>query len=124
MKLFTYGTLMRGYHNNHLLSKCQFIGEAVTLDGFVLYNCGFPMAVPHTDDEDAFPLLSVQGEVWEVDEESLSRIDRLEGHPRWYIRKQRAVVIGEEVCNVHMYVMPQTSTNSLSPIKDNIYKWG
>ena len=45
MKIFVYGTLMRGEGNHSLLSSesTQFLGEAITQRGFTLYDLGaFP----------------------------------------------------------------------------------
>lgn len=93
MKVFVYGTLKRGYHNNVLLSNAKFLEEKV-LPGFKLYNAGFPVARESPGD-------SVFGEVFEIadnDKNTLRNLDRLEGEGRMYHRQQ---VEGE---NVSLYV--------------------
>ena len=79
--VFVYGTLKRGFGNNRLLSGSKFLGEARTEDKFALYESGIPFVI---EDEQ---VSQISGEVYEVDERTLARLDRLEGHPNWYFRK-------------------------------------
>lgn len=122
-KIFVYGTLKRGHGNNYLLGESPLLGQALTLTPFVLFNCGFPMAVPFTRDAAKAPLLPVMGEVYQVDETTLRRLDSLEGHPDWYERKPvQAVVAGKEQ-EVELYVMPDWQSRPLSPIMNDMYCW-
>jgi gamma-glutamylcyclotransferase (GGCT)/AIG2-like uncharacterized protein YtfP len=80
MRVFVYGTLLRGEHNHMFLRNSQFIGEAQTVPGFALYDLGyFPAMVRATEGV-------VQGEVFEVDDAALRALDRLEGYPILYLR--------------------------------------
>jgi|688.fasta_scaffold04815_23 gamma-glutamylcyclotransferase (GGCT)/AIG2-like uncharacterized protein YtfP len=82
--LFVYGTLMRGQANHHFLAGSRF-GGAWRMPGLMLHDLGpFPMAVATTDTAAD----SVQGELWWIDAACLARVDRLEGHPRLYERRQ------------------------------------
>ena len=79
MYLFVYGTLMRGYGNNHLLKDAEFF-----LKGYVqgsLYGFGVPGFIPSKEH-------IVYGEIYKVPNEGplLDRIDALEGHPNNYVR--------------------------------------
>lgn len=68
--VFVYGTLRSGQPNNALMDG-SLIGMA-TVEG-VLHNAGgFPGLRPAAG-------RYVRGEVWEVPEETLARLDRLEG---------------------------------------------
>lgn len=81
MKYFVYGTLKSGYGNNRLLSSGTFVGKAF-VDGYKLYDSGFPVA---TSCEKS----TVVGEVWEVrdeDSRTQSNLDALEGFPYMYGR--------------------------------------
>ena len=70
--VFVYGTLKCGHYNHSVLGDSQFMGEYKTAERWGLVNLGaFPGLV-------AGPL-SVKGEVYDVDEATLKRIDRLEG---------------------------------------------
>tara|TARA_R100000278_G_scaffold26745_1_gene24508 strand:- start:2735 stop:3109 length:375 start_codon:yes stop_codon:yes gene_type:complete len=71
-KLFVYGTLMKGEANHSLMNGATYIGKFKTQDKWGLINLGyFPALVPHT--------IEVEGELYEVDNDMLTRIDRLEG---------------------------------------------
>jgi gamma-glutamylaminecyclotransferase len=74
-KVFVYGTLKKGWGNNRLMveGNAKFLGPAVTMDSFKLYGMGVPFMRPGGDDV-------VAGEVYEVDDATLARLDRLEGH--------------------------------------------
>jgi gamma-glutamylaminecyclotransferase len=89
--VFTYGTLLNGEVNHHLLVRARFVAEARTEPRFDLFDLG------------AFPAMSaggvtaVLGEVYAVDEATLARLDRLEGHPSFYQRTQIRLEGGQEV---------------------------
>jgi len=106
--IFVYGTLKRGFGNNRLLSGSKFVGEARTEGKFALYESGIPFVI---EDEQ---VSQVSGEVYEVDEKTLSRLDRLEGHPNWYCRKMVNVSIISEgndkvggTCCAWLYFFPK-----------------
>jgi gamma-glutamylaminecyclotransferase len=124
MKLFVYGTLQRGYGNNRLLKGADFIGVGLTDKRFVLYNCGFPKAVP-AEIAPQHKALFVRGEVWEINEDHLSWCDRLEGHPNWYRRELQRIYMddkGSPEC--YMYIMPYDQNSNLATNKhDWYYEW-
>ncbi|HEY4246397.1 MAG TPA: gamma-glutamylcyclotransferase family protein [Lacunisphaera sp.] len=76
MKLiFVYGTLKRRGSNHRFLAGQQFIGEARTVPGYVLYSLGdYPGMVRSSD-----PVHFVTGEVWQVDPAGVVKLDQLEG---------------------------------------------
>lgn len=80
MKVFVYGTLKAGMPNNYLLASAQFMGKDEA-PGVLYSGSSFPMAVPCPNEE-----RKIQGEVYDVDGETLQRLDALEGHPRMYTR--------------------------------------
>lgn len=75
MKVFVYGTLRMGHGNNHLLHKAKFLGEATT--NGLMYSMGYIpfVSLKHKSNENI-----VHGEVYEIDEDILQRLDRLEGY--------------------------------------------
>jgi gamma-glutamylaminecyclotransferase len=79
--VFVYGTLKRGFGNHHLLNGSKFIGQALTKEKYALYVSGIPFVI------ESEPVSQISGEVYEVDQKTLARLDRLEGHPDWYCRK-------------------------------------
>lgn len=71
--LFVYGTLKRGGDNHEWLAGQRFVAEAHTLPFYRLFDLGgYPGMI--RDDHG----LAIAGEVWEVDEASLTRLDVLE----------------------------------------------
>jgi gamma-glutamylaminecyclotransferase len=82
VRLFVYGTLKRGGPYHQWLSGQRFLGPARTRPHYRLYDCGtFPGLVR---DQDAG--VAVEGELWEVDEAVMERLDRLEEVPDLFVR--------------------------------------
>lgn len=74
MRLFVYGTLKRGHGRHRLLTGQSFLGTARTRPFYRMYNVGeFPGMVRSADG------LSIEGELWDVDERCLADLDREEG---------------------------------------------
>jgi gamma-glutamylcyclotransferase (GGCT)/AIG2-like uncharacterized protein YtfP len=74
MMLFVYGTLKRGGSNHSWLEGQRFVSEAATLPVFRLYEIdGYPGMIFAPEGGE-----SVRGEVWDVDEACLARLDALE----------------------------------------------
>lgn len=73
-QVFVYGTLKRGLSNSHYLSGQRFIAEARTQPNFRMVDCGgYPGMYPVTENGH-----SIAGEIWEVSDECLARLDLLE----------------------------------------------
>lgn len=87
LTLFVYGTLQRGQPNNHLLAGQVFLRAATTLPRYRLYTRG---AYPCLVDAEATGR-SVYGELWEIDEDVLPALDRLEDAPRLFRRAAIAI---------------------------------
>ncbi len=85
MKVFTYGTLMRGHRNHHLLEGSTFLGLAVTSDKYRMLDSGFPVLLPDDNGH------QVAGEVYEVDAATMAELDHLEGKGRMYNRVRKYV---------------------------------
>jgi len=96
-RVFVYGSLLRGLHNDRLLEDARFIAADRTLSRFTLVDLGsFPaMIVGGTT--------SVTGELWEVDAATLARLDALESHPRWY---QRTPIVLASRRHAETYLLP------------------
>lgn len=74
MRIFVYGTLKRGLSNHGWMSDQQFISKARTAPVYRMHDSGgFPGMVPVDQDE-----LSIQGEIWEVDDAGRRKPDILE----------------------------------------------
>lgn len=82
-RVFVYGTLMRGYGNHRLLMDPGAIrlGDDITLrKEYVMTGRGVPFV---SDGGDAH----IAGEVYDVTDAVLKRLDGLEGHPTFYERR-------------------------------------
>ena len=74
-KVFVYGSLLSGMGNHRLLAESSFVGISHSPTGFGLIDLGyFPGAIRANDDK------RIIGEVYEVDDVTLQRLDRLEGY--------------------------------------------
>jgi gamma-glutamylcyclotransferase (GGCT)/AIG2-like uncharacterized protein YtfP len=79
-----YGTLKKGYGNhNYYLGDAKMVGKGKTKDRYPLVVDGLPYLV-----DDKGKGHNVEVEVYKVNDKTLASIDRLEGHPTWYKRKQ------------------------------------
>jgi len=89
MILFVYGTLRQGGSNNKsFLSNSKYLGKDKVKD-FALYSIyGLPVIMPKKD-------WSVVVEVYEINTQTLEEIDRLEGTPFFYKRKEVTSVAGK-----------------------------
>lgn len=91
VKIFVYGTLMKGFGNHHLLEEegSAYLGRAITCEKYVLHCAGVPFVHPSPSDL-SIPTertTQIHGEVYEVSDRTvLDRLDRLEGHPDFYCR--------------------------------------
>lgn len=86
VKVFVYGTLKRGYGNNHLLEKSVYLGKAHTTDKWVMINNHsgtFPYLL-FEDDTGEY----VEGEVYLVDTHTKDKLDMLEGVPFHYVEEK------------------------------------
>lgn len=86
--VFVYGTLKRGEPNHGLLGDGQFVGEAMTVDRFHLYDTGWYPAMVTLDPENDNDSVQVCGELYKVTPETLKNLDRLEGVPFLFKRVQ------------------------------------
>ena len=84
-RIFCYGTLMRGHGNHRLIEHSTFLGTGTTEPIFTMLHLGgFPGIVRGGE-------TAIHGELYEVDAPTLSRLDRLEGHPTFYERQPISV---------------------------------
>lgn len=110
-RIFTYGTLKKGDYNHYLLKNADYLGEATTDPQFTMLHLGgFPGIVGKGN-------TPIHGEVYEVDEPTLKRLDRLEGHPDFYERVPLKVNIAEgATLEVEGYILPEKWLDNTRPI--------
>lgn len=118
--VFVYGSLKRGYWNNHYLKGATFVGEAHTAKLYTLLDGGVPFAIP---DEQGLP---IKGEVYEIDISThLGPLDRLEGHPHGYTRTTIGVTVSGEVFNAFIYEYRHSDPlrGRKCETEGNLYSW-
>jgi len=96
--VFVYGTLMKGYGNHrNYLSHSEFLG-AGEITGYALYAVSsFPGIVPQGG-------AKVKGEVYNVDQDTLKRLDCLEGEGSLYLRKQVEILMNGQRVQAWTYI--------------------
>ena len=113
-KVFVYGTLKKGFGNHDLLKSSKFLGEAYIRAQ--LYSLGgLPVAIEKSSS-------FVFGEVYEVTDDILDLLDRLEGHPNFYTRKEIDACTLFESMKVQCYLFPKNCEKSDLKII-NSFKW-
>jgi gamma-glutamylcyclotransferase (GGCT)/AIG2-like uncharacterized protein YtfP len=87
-RLFLYGTLLRHQTNHRVLEGAAFAGDASTVPGYALYDLGaYPAMVAEGNG-------CVHGELFDVEEGMLARLDRFEGCPHLYARRPVGLAAG------------------------------
>ena len=81
--VFVYGTLMKGMGNNCFMAGSRFLGAGETVEE---YRMTAGHGIPYLSRD--WGESPIQGELWTVDEATLAELDRLEGHPNWYRRRE------------------------------------
>lgn len=126
MRLFVYGTLMKGGPNAHLLVGCRLLAKARTKSSYYMvsnearegihssYRYPYVTKVQLHDDQGGGA--AVKGEVYEFDEvenaDLLSILDALEGHPEHYRRQSLHVATdcSDEELYCDAYILENAAT--------------
>lgn len=96
--VFVYGTLRSGHSNHHLLKDATSYGVGNTAEEYSMYLIsGYPYV---TSFEPRYPIV---GELYGVDGTTLSVLDKMEGHPRHYERREISVIVGENQYTAWLY---------------------
>jgi gamma-glutamylaminecyclotransferase len=94
-----YGTLKKGYSNYwHYLPWSEHVGAGKTKDKYPLVITGLPYLI---DSKGVGH--NVKVDVFSVSDYTLRELDKLEGHPNWYRRKQIPIVVGKETLSCWIY---------------------
>lgn len=94
-----YGTLKKGYSNyNHYLTSSKYVGKGETKEKYPLVISGLPYLI-----EDKGKGHNVEVDVFKVSSGVLGHLDRLEGHPNWYRRKQIDIEMKGKVLKCWIY---------------------
>ena len=111
--MFVYVTLMKGELHHTTMAHARFVRSAETAPGYDLVQIDYYPAMiaggPHR----------VPGELYEVDDQTLARLDRLEEVPDYYERKTIELDDGSEAI---AYVMPRERAAGGSPIPSGSFR--
>ena len=113
MKLFVYGTLRMGERNHSYISDhlIQAFGIYKTVLPFYMLRTrghAFPYLVsPNLLRLNSLPV-EVTGEVYEITEAGLAKIDVLEGVPNHYERKEITVQNETGIIHANVYLLEDT----------------
>jgi gamma-glutamylcyclotransferase (GGCT)/AIG2-like uncharacterized protein YtfP len=80
--LFVYGTLKQGFSRHHALGAERYLGTAITKSEYAMYTLGgYPCLLNKSLSEKRGVEANthVYGEIYEVSQECLSNLDRIEG---------------------------------------------
>lgn len=129
--VFVYGSLKSGKWNNPVLGGSKKVTDVVTVEDFLLTDCGFPYLIPEEALGDSVRGLAapVRGELWSVTEdEVMESLDALEG-VGWghYQHKSISVYTGDgKVLEALAYVPCEpeaASQHELCPLVEGVYEW-
>jgi gamma-glutamylcyclotransferase (GGCT)/AIG2-like uncharacterized protein YtfP len=102
-----YGTLKKGFGNYYsYLTNAKHLGRGKTQDKYPLLVEGLPYMVDKKGVGH-----NVVVDVFKVSDMQLKNIDQLEGHPRWYKRKQIPIKLKNRTLNCWLYFNPKDVTN-------------
>jgi gamma-glutamylcyclotransferase (GGCT)/AIG2-like uncharacterized protein YtfP len=84
--IFVYGTLRQAHSNHEFLNDAYCYGIGSTRDNYAMYIAGgYPYVI---STEKRYPVV---GELYAVDDDTLNKLDKMEGHPRYYARREIVV---------------------------------
>ena len=114
-----YGSLKSGESNNRFLINSELIGSGTTAPDYNLLNFkAYPGAIPGTN--------SLRVEVWAVNSDTLSKLDRLESHPHFYKREEIVITLDSgDLALAWMYIItkPDNYNSPLVPDDNGIVNW-
>jgi Uncharacterized conserved protein len=118
--IFVYGTLKRqGGAWGFYLGSQRFVGEATTVNKFHMLDGGFPVALWTKE------TAPIRGEVYEVDDEALVRLDGYEGEGHMFKRQHQSIQCdnGEKVTAQMYFGVPEywseLSQRPTAPLNDH-----
>ena len=102
MLLFVYGTLMRHLSNHNYLKSSLYLGECSTFDKYVILIDG---SIPYLSTSKN--IYHIKGELYEVSDDILKKIDELEDEGNWYKRKNLKIILNEKIFTCYAYFNDQ-----------------
>jgi len=121
MKVFVYGTLLKGLQRERALSRSEFIGSAYIKGE--LYDLGRFPALKEGEEK-------VYGELYEINEQTLFRLDQIEAYDpdnhqdSLYLRikTQVSLIHGEETIDAETYFYNRSVEGRSTKITSGDYR--
>lgn len=111
--VFVYGTLMKGEQHHEVLMHTKFVGPSETLPSYDLVQIDYyPAMIPGGG-------TTIRGELYEVDDATLAKLDELEEVPHYYVRETIALADGKKAL---AYVMPKDRVDRAAPIPSGYFR--
>lgn len=111
--MFVYGTLMKGELHHTSIAHARFVRAAETPPAYELIQIDYYPAML-TDGT-----ARIVGELYEVDDETLQRLDELEEVPHYYERRSIELADGSQAL---AYLMPRDRVEGGSPIPSGYFR--
>lgn len=122
-RVFVYGSLMRGEPNHGVLERGTYLRDIWTAPGVAIVRAGpYPSLLFAESAGPREPLVRnerVHGELWEVDHGLLDDLDRFEGHPDWFARREITLDDGSRA---HAYAMPEHELHALPLMPGGVWR--
>ena len=107
MLLFVYGSLRKGFPNHYLVEDSPYIGEFTTVEKYLMVGTkskSFPYIL-YEKYAIADQATKIIGEVYDISEDTLKKIDQLEGHPDTYLRLRVCITNGNDFIFSSIYIL-------------------
>lgn len=111
--MFVYGTLMKGELHHTSMAHARFLRAAETQPAYDLVQIDYYPAML------AGGRSRIVGELYEVDEQTLARLDALEEVPTYYERLPIQLADGT---HAQTYVMPRARAHGAKPIPTGCFR--
>ena len=115
--LFVYGTLKKGFGNNHLLHDADYICTAISVDKYNISGYGFPCDYPNEDGK------LLQGEIYLLSDKDFINTDMLEGNGSFYNREIRTFISDGKKIDAWIYIIMQPNEMTYNS-DSSIINWG
>lgn len=119
--VFVYGSLKKGFGNQDFMESARFITETTTTGKhYKMISFGyFPGVLSTTKDG-----YHIRGELYEVDDDLLAYLDKLEDNGMFYKRTETDFASGERAwMYCLLYVPGNTKESNRIETKDGIQTW-
>jgi|688.fasta_scaffold800160_2 gamma-glutamylcyclotransferase (GGCT)/AIG2-like uncharacterized protein YtfP len=122
--IFVYGSLRKDLINHEIMIRigAKFIDNFQTVDAYYMIGLkskAYPYVIKENIGYNLIPG-PIYGEVYEISEEGLYHLDKLEGHPTNYIRQQIRVCNDKYEMNAFIYIVE--NEEMIKEIKNNFNK--